>query len=83
MALCVVEGVDDETLGQRSTERPARRSQELNVEQRLADYRDNIVPTLDVLAEAYPRYSLDGTLAIDANAAKLFAIYERHSQHQA
>jgi hypothetical protein len=47
---------------------------------RLRDHNENIVPTLEVLAQDYPRHSLDGTLSLDTNARALLDIYQLYSR---
>lgn len=79
LALCVVE-VDESILIERLSGRVDRSGQELkDPSKRLADHRDNVVPTLDVLATDYPRCALDGTLPLNTNAAELLTVYERHT----
>ena len=79
LALAIIE-VDEMVLIERLARREVRRGQKIqSPAERLADHRDNVVPTLETLALDYPTYKLDGALSIDANANELFAIYDRHS----
>jgi adenylate kinase len=79
LALCVVE-VDEAVLIKRLQERAERTGQKLKDPlERLTDHRDNIIPTLEVLAQDYPSYALDGSLPLEVNAAELLTIYERHT----
>jgi adenylate kinase family enzyme len=75
LALCVVQ-VDEAVLVERLSGRANRVGQEIkDPYERLADHRDNIVPTLNLLAEEYPYYELDGSLPLDYNADRLIEIY--------
>ncbi len=80
LALVVVEVDDEKVLMERLMNREVRPEQKIkDPTERLADHRDNVVPTLSVLAADYPTYRLDGTLPIEKNAEELLVIYERHS----
>lgn len=80
LALCVVE-VDKPTLIERLTKRPERPGQKLKDPlERLKDHSDNIVPTLEILAQDYPLHTLDGTLPIDTNAYVILGIYQHYSR---
>ena len=79
LALAVVK-VDEDILLERLSERAARPGQKIqDPQERLADHRNNIVPTLEVLATEYPTYILDGALPLEINAEEIFTIYERHT----
>lgn len=79
LALCVVE-VDEDILIERLSARPSRSGQKIkDPVERIEDHRDHIAPTLTALSNAYPTYTLDGTLNPSANALEMFAIYERHT----
>ncbi|MDB5169418.1 MAG: adenylate kinase [Candidatus Saccharibacteria bacterium] len=80
LALCVVT-VDEAVLISRLTQREERSGQKIKDPlERLADHRDNIVPTLELLAEDYPYYELDGSLPLDDNATRLIEIYTQTAQ---
>jgi adenylate kinase len=75
LALCVVQ-VDEAVLVERLSGRANRVGQKIkDPNERLADHRDNIVPTLNLLALEYPYYELDGSLPLDDNADRLIEIY--------
>jgi adenylate kinase len=79
LALCVVE-IDEAVLIERLGGRAERSGQKIKDPlERLADHRDNVMPTLEVLAADHPSYTLDGALPLDVNAAELLTIYERHT----
>ena len=81
LAFAVIE-VDEDVLTERLGGRETRTGQKIqDPAERLADHRDNIVPTLDTLALDYPTYRLDGMLPIEESAAELLVIYERHTTH--
>lgn len=83
LALVVVEA-DEELLLERLASREARPGQRMqDPVERLAGHRANILPTLTVLAQDYPTYTLDGAAPLDVNAGQLLTIYERHSSCQA
>lgn len=44
--------------------------------ERMADYRTQVLPTMNELADHYPLHSLDGTRPLDENAAALLDLYE-------
>ena len=79
IGLCVVE-TDETTLRDRLAARAPRRDQELGsaefVEERLADHRDNILPTISSLSEDYPTLILDGGLQLDYNAQLVHNFYQ-------
>ncbi|MDB5184763.1 MAG: adenylate kinase [Candidatus Saccharibacteria bacterium] len=78
LALVTVE-VPEVVLIERLTDRPTRPGQKIQDPlERLADHRDNIVPTLEALAVDYEHHELDGTLPIDFNADYLGRIYTYH-----
>lgn len=79
LALCVVH-VDEETLLERISGRGERPGQKItDPVERLADHRENIIPTLDALANDYPYYKLDGSLPLDENAVRIAEIYQEVS----
>jgi adenylate kinase family enzyme len=79
LALVIVD-VDEKVLLERLTGRTTRVGQKVqNPAERLADHRDNIIPTLDALALDYPTYVLDGALAIEESATALLGIYQQHT----
>lgn len=81
LALCVVELSDESILRERLSNRAERAGQKLkDPVARLRDHNENIVPTLEVLAQDYPRHSLDGTLSLDTNARALLDIYQLYSR---
>ena len=76
LALVVVD-VNEELLLKRLASRESRPGQKIqDPAERLADHRDNVCPTLDVLADVYPTYSLDGSLPLDDNTRTLLTIFK-------
>ena len=76
LALVVVQ-VDEEVLFERLTSRQVRPGQKMqDPAERLADHRDNIKPTLELLSQDFPTYIFDGTISLEENAAALLEIYE-------
>jgi adenylate kinase family enzyme len=81
LALCVVK-VDEAVLIDRLTNRPQRSLQKLHdPQERIDDHKHNIVPTLELLAQSYPSYVLDGELPIETNAEAILGIYLQHTSH--
>jgi len=78
LGLSVVQ-TDEPVLRERLAVRAPRHDQELGsaefVDERLADHRDNILPTIARLSEAYPTLFLDGSIEPEINAALLLDFY--------
>lgn len=82
MALCVVEA-NETVLINRLNARIERPGQKLkDPVARLKDHETNILPTIEVLAQDYPHYTLDGELPLNVNAGVLLGIYKACSARQ-